>query len=66
MRHQGQAISRAMITEKVWGYGFDTYSNLIDVHINHLRKKVDKSFAAKLIHTVKGVGYVLEDRGAEA
>ena len=63
MRNQGQAISRAMITEKVWGYGFDTYSNLIDVHINHLRKKVDRGFANKLIHTVKGVGYVLEDRG---
>jgi len=63
LRHQGQAISRAMITEKVWGYGFDTYSNLIDVHINHLRKKVDRGFGRKLIHTVKGVGYVLEDRG---
>ena len=55
-----------MITEKVWGYGFDTYSNLIDVHINHLRKKIDDSFATKLIHTVKGVGYVLEERGEEA
>ena len=66
LRHQGQAISRAMITEKVWGYGFDTYSNLIDVHINHLRKKVDRAFPNKLIHTVKGVGYVLEDRGREA
>ena len=44
LRHQGQAISRAMITEKVWGYGFDTYSNLIDVHINHLRKKIDRGF----------------------
>jgi DNA-binding response OmpR family regulator len=63
LRHQGQAISRAMITEKVWGYGFDTYSNLIDVHINHLRKKVDRGFPVKLIHTVKGVGYVLEARG---
>jgi len=63
LRHQGQAISRAMITEKVWGYGFDTYSNLIDVHINHLRKKVDRAYPNKLIHTVKGVGYVLEDRG---
>jgi two-component system copper resistance phosphate regulon response regulator CusR len=63
LRHQGQAISRAMITEKVWGYGFDTYSNLIDVHINHLRKKVDRAFSNKLIHTVKGVGYVLEERG---
>jgi DNA-binding response OmpR family regulator len=63
LRHQGQAISRAMITEKVWGYGFDTYSNLIDVHINHLRKKIDRPFEHKLLHTVKGVGYVLEDRG---
>jgi len=63
LRNQGQAISRAMITEKVWGYGFDTYSNLIDVHINHLRKKVDRSHPTKLIHTVKGVGYVLEERG---
>ncbi len=62
MRHTGQVISRSMITEKVWGYGFDTYSNLIDVHINHLRKKVDRGFAIKLIHTIKGVGYVLEDR----
>jgi DNA-binding response OmpR family regulator len=66
LRHRGQAISRAMITEKVWGYGFDTYSNLIDVHINHLRKKIDRPFAAKLLHTVKGVGYVLEDRGPDA
>ena len=66
LRHQGQAISRAMITEKVWGYGFDTYSNLIDVHINHLRKKVDRQFPTRLIHTVKGVGYVLEERGEGA
>jgi len=63
LRSRGQAVSRAMITEKVWGYGFDTYSNLIDVHINHLRKKVDRPFERKLLHTVKGVGYVLEDRG---
>jgi DNA-binding response OmpR family regulator len=62
MRNRGHAVSRAMITEKVWGHGFDTYSNLIDVHINHLRKKLDHDFEPKLIHTVKGVGYVLEDR----
>ena len=62
LRNKGHAISRAMITEKVWGHGFDTYSNLIDVHINHLRKKLDHGFELKLIHTVKGVGYVLEDR----
>lgn len=64
MRNEGQAVSRAMITERVWGYGFDTYSNLIDVHINHLRKKLDHEFQPKLIHTVKGVGYVLEAREA--
>jgi len=62
MRNQGHAISRAMITEKVWGYGFDSYSNLIDVHINHLRKKLDHGQTPKLIHTVKGIGYVLEAR----
>ncbi|MAE93358.1 MAG: DNA-binding response regulator [Deltaproteobacteria bacterium] len=62
LRNEGHAVSRAMITEKVWGYGFDSYSNLIDVHINHLRKKLDQAFEPKLIHTVKGVGYVLEDR----
>ena len=65
LRNQGHAVSRAMITEKVWGYGFDSYSNLIDVHINHLRKKLDHGFEHKLIHTVKGVGYVLEDRSGE-
>ena len=64
MRNAEQVVSRAMITEKVWGYGFDTYSNLIDVHINHLRKKVDKGYEPKLLHTVKGVGYVFEDRSA--
>jgi DNA-binding response OmpR family regulator len=62
LRNAGHAVSRAMITEKVWGYGFDTYSNLIDVHINHLRKKIDQDFELKLLHTVKGVGYMLEDR----
>jgi DNA-binding response OmpR family regulator len=53
-----------MITEKVWGYGFDAHNNVIDVHVNRLRKKVDRDFEPKLIHTVKGVGYVVEDRGA--
>ncbi len=62
LRNAGHAVSRTMITEKVWGLGFDTYSNLIDVHINHLRKKIDQDFEPKLIHTVKGVGYMLEER----
>ncbi len=62
MRNAEQVVSRAMITEKVWGYNFDSYSNLIDVHINHLRKKMDRGFELKLIHTVKGVGYYLGRR----
>jgi two-component system copper resistance phosphate regulon response regulator CusR len=64
MQNSGQALSRAMITEKVWGYEFESYSNLIEVHINHLRNKIDHGRAPRLIHTVKGVGYVLEDRGS--
>ncbi len=62
LRHRGQAVSRTMIIESIWGYGFDTYSNVIDVHINNLRKKIDRDFEPKLIHTLKGFGYVLEDR----
>ena len=54
-----------MITEKVWCYGFESYSNSIDVHVNHLRRKVDRDYSPKLIHTVKGVGYILEDRTGE-
>jgi DNA-binding response OmpR family regulator len=54
-----------MITEKVWGYGFESYSNSIDVHVNHLRHKVDRKYDPRLIHTVKGVGYILEDRTDE-
>lgn len=60
--HQGHVLSRTMIIEKVWGASFDTFSNVIDVHINHLRQKIDKGNTTKLIHTVKGVGYVLEER----
>ncbi|MEE3331360.1 MAG: response regulator transcription factor [Myxococcota bacterium] len=65
MESAGSVISRAMITEKVWGYGFESYSNAIDVHVNHLRRKVDRGYEPKLIHTVKGVGYVVEDRSSE-
>ena len=65
MQHAGSVTSRAMITEKVWGYGFESYSNAIDVHVNHLRRKVDRDWEPKLVHTVKGVGYILEDRSGE-
>jgi DNA-binding response OmpR family regulator len=66
MRHEGSVVSRQMILERVWGEGFDSYSNAIDVHVNNLRNKVDKPFDVRLIHTVKGVGYMLEDRSASA
>jgi len=65
VRNAGSVISRAMITEKVWGHGFESYSNAIDVHVNHLRRKVDRDYEPKLIHTVKGVGYIVEDRSGE-
>ena len=51
-----------MITERVWDYGFDSHSNVIDVHIAHLRKKIDRDFEHKLLHTIKGVGYILDER----
>jgi DNA-binding response OmpR family regulator len=50
-----------MVAEKVWDYHFDTGTNVIEVHI-FLRSKIDKDFEPKLLHTVKGVGYVLEER----
>lgn len=62
----GYVVSRSMIAEKIWGHGFENYSNAIDVHVNNLRKKIDRSGAAKLIHTVKGLGYVLEERSEDA
>ncbi len=54
----GQILTRTMISEHVWNYDFDTMTNIIDVHVSHLRSKIDKGFSSKLIHTVKGVGYV--------
>jgi DNA-binding response OmpR family regulator len=63
LRHAGEIITRTMISEKVWDYHFDTSTNIIDVHVSHLRNKIDKDFEPKLLHTVKGIGYVLEDRG---
>jgi two-component system copper resistance phosphate regulon response regulator CusR len=63
--NEGYVISRSMIAEKIWGHGFESYSNAIDVHVNNLRRKLDRGHGTKLIHTAKGLGYVLEDRGAE-
>ena len=62
MQNRGRVLTRTMISENVWGYDFDTFTNVIDVHINALREKVDRGFPTRLIHTVRGVGYVLEKR----
>jgi two-component system, OmpR family, response regulator len=59
MRHAGRVMSRTLITEYAWGYHFDPGTNVVDVVINHLRKKVDAAFEPKLIGTVRGVGYVI-------
>jgi two-component system copper resistance phosphate regulon response regulator CusR len=59
MRHAGRVMSRTLITEYAWGYHFDPGTNIVDVVINHLRKKIDSAQPVKLIHTVRGVGYVV-------
>jgi len=64
LRNQSHAVSRSMLTENVWGHGFESRSNAIDVQINYLRRKMDRDFEPKLVHTVKGFGYILEDRGS--
>jgi len=60
MRHVGRVMSRTLITEYAWDYHFDPGTNIVDVVINRLRKKVDSGHATKLIHTVRGVGYVIK------
>ncbi len=60
MRHPGRVMSRTLITEYAWDYHFDPGTNIVDVVINRLRKKVDAGFDQKLVHTVRGVGYVVK------
>ena len=59
MRNEGKVLTRTMIAEHVWDYNFDTFTNVIDVYVNHLRKKIDKKYPIKLLHTLRGVGYVM-------
>ena len=59
MRHNGRVMSRTLITEYAWGYHFDPGTNIVDVVINHLRKKIDAKHEKKLISTVRGVGYMI-------
>ena len=61
LRRTGQVVSRAVIAHHVWGVDFDTFTNVIDVYVNYLRKKIDADFVPKLLHTVRGVGYVLKE-----
>ena len=60
MRHAGKVMSRTLITEYAWGYHFDPGTNIVDVVINHLRKKIDSKHDRRLITTVRGVGYVMK------
>lgn len=61
VRNKGRIVTRTMIAEHVWDINFDTGSNIIDVYINYLRRKLDKDSAGKFIHTVRGQGYILGD-----
>jgi heavy metal response regulator len=61
MRNAGQVLSRSMIVDQVWDQSFDSFTNVVDVYIRYLRNKVDQGFELKLIHTVRGVGYVLSE-----
>jgi len=60
MRNNGRVLTRTMIVEHVWNYDFDSETNVVDVYVNYLRKKVDTGHETKLIHTIRGVGYTLK------
>ena len=60
MRNAENVVTRTMILENVWGLGFDTFTNIVDVYINYLRNKIDKDFDKKLLHTIRGRGYMLK------
>ena len=60
LRRHDQVLSRAVIAQHVWGVNYDTFTNVIDVYVNYLRNKIDNGFQVKLIHSVRGVGYVLK------
>jgi DNA-binding response OmpR family regulator len=66
MRNAGRCITRAMIIEHVWNISFDTTTNVVDVYINYLRKKVDENAPRKLIQTVRGAGYIMSASGGNA
>jgi heavy metal response regulator len=61
MRNKGRVLTRTMIAEHIWDYHIDTGSNIIDVYVRRLRKKIDEGFPKKLIHTIRGVGYIIKE-----
>ncbi|MDC7227202.1 MAG: response regulator transcription factor [Spirochaetales bacterium] len=62
VRNQGMVMSKTMIMEHIWGYDFDPQTNVVDVLVSRLRSKIDKESDRKLIHTIRGVGYVLREK----
>ena len=63
MRNAGRVLTRPVIAEHVWNLDFDTFTNVIDVYVNYLRNKIDRGRERKLIHTIRGSGYVLKGEG---
>jgi len=61
MRNPNRILTRTLITEHVWDYHFDPATNVVDVYVNYLRKKIDQGFEKKLIHTIRGSGYVMKE-----
>jgi DNA-binding response OmpR family regulator len=66
LRRQGQVLSRTTLAEQVWDMNFDSDTNVIDVAVRRLRSKLDDPYDTKLLHTVRGMGYVLESRPADS
>lgn len=66
MRNAGRRLTRAMMIDHVWNLTFDSTTNVVDVYINYLRRKVDDGFTPRLIHTVRVVGYQMSPEGASA
>jgi two-component system OmpR family response regulator len=61
LRNKGKIVTRTMLLEHVWDYHFDPQTNVIDVHVSRLRGKIDKDFETKIIRTVRGAGYIIEE-----
>jgi DNA-binding response OmpR family regulator len=62
MHNRGKLISRQELSKEIWGYNFDPGTNVVDVYVNHLRKKIDSGFEVKLLQTERGKGYYLSDK----